>query len=194
VQDYLGETEELDYGHLAIREKAAELYAASSDEIGFVRKAYEFVRDEIAHSWDIRSSRITCRASEVLYYREGICYAKSHLLASLLRCKGVPTGFCYQRLTVGDTPDTGYCIHALNAVYLQAPGRWIRLDARGNKEGVRAEFSLHEERLAFVPRGQYDEADDRVVYKLPDANTIRALKNHTDCINMYLHGLPGELA
>ena len=103
-------------------------------------------------SWDIQSSRVTCKASDVLYYKEGICYAKANLLAALLRSQGIPTGFCYQRLMLFDTPDKGYCIHALNAVYLASINRWIRLDARGNKPGVKAEFSiLHEQRTLVSP-------------------------------------------
>lgn len=32
----------------------------------------------------------------------GICFAKSHLLAALLRCKSIPAGFCYQKLILDD--------------------------------------------------------------------------------------------
>ncbi len=56
-----------------------------------------------------------------------------------------------------DTPDKGYCIHALNAVYLASINRWIRLDARGNKPGVKAEFSIHKEKLAFAVHEEFDE-------------------------------------
>jgi transglutaminase-like putative cysteine protease len=193
LQDYLLESEEIDFSHLAIKEKANELFSASTSEVDFVKKAFEFVRDEIAHSWDIQSSRVTCRASEVLYFKEGICYAKSNLLCALLRSNGIPTGFCYQRLTLGDTPDTGYCIHALNAVYLAAQQRWIRLDARGNKAGVQAEFSLRDEKLAFPVRENFDELDYPNIFHLPAPNTTQTLKQHTDCRQMYLHGLPSEL-
>ena len=68
----------------------------------------------------------------------GICWAKSNLFAALLRANNIPAGICYQRLTLGDTPDTGYCIHALNAVYIKSINKWIRLDARGNKNGINA--------------------------------------------------------
>ncbi|WP_081949390.1 transglutaminase-like domain-containing protein [Paenibacillus durus] len=193
LEDYLTETEEVDYSHLSIKEKASELYSTSTDEDHFVKKAYEFVRDEISHSWDIQSSRITCKASEVLFFKEGICYAKSNLLCAILRNKGIPTGFCYQRLTIGDTPDTGYCIHALNAVYLKSIRRWIRLDARGNKLGVNSEFSLDKEKLAFSVRREYDELDYPVVYKQPHPKTIDALKTNKDCIMMYLNALPSSL-
>lgn len=193
LEDYLVETEEVDYSHLSIKEKATEFYYESYNEDDFVKKAYEFVRDEISHSWDIQSSRITCKASEALFVKEGICYAKSNLLCAILRNKGIPTGFCYQRLTIGDTPDTGYCIHALNAVYLKSIGRWVRLDARGNKVNVNAEFSIDEEKLAFSVREEYNEVDYPEIYKRPNSKTINALKKNTDCIQMYLHGLPSSL-
>ncbi|KRF34588.1 transglutaminase-like domain-containing protein [Paenibacillus sp. Soil787] len=193
IEDYLVETEEVDYSHLSIKEKATELYNESNNEDDFVKKAFEFVRDEISHSWDIQSSRITCKASEALFFKEGICYAKSNLLCAILRSKGIPTGFCYQRLTIGDTSETGYCIHALNAVYLKSIGGWVRLDARGNKVNVHAEFSTDEEKLAFLVREEYNEVDHPEIYKHPNSKTIHALKQNTDCIKMYLHGLPSSL-
>lgn len=193
LEDYLLESEDVDYSHDSVRNKAMELYSVSPDDIDFVRNAYEFVRDDISHSWDIQSSRVTCKASEVLHYEEGICYAKSNLLCALLRSQGIPTGFCYQRLTIGDTPETGYCIHALNAVFIRSQGHWIRLDARGNKVGVHAEFSLRSEKLAFEVREELDEVDYDVIYKLPNKKTIQALKRSTNCMNMYLHDLPSGL-
>ena len=83
----------------------------------------------------------------MLAYREGICYPKSHLLAALLRRAGIPTAICYRRLTLLDDDSAGYAIHALNAIHVE--GRWHRIDARGNKPGVDAQFSLDVERLAF---------------------------------------------
>jgi transglutaminase-like putative cysteine protease len=41
-----------------------------------------------------------------------------------------------------------YSLHGFNAVYLPDVG-WYRVDARGNKEGVNAQFSPPQERLAF---------------------------------------------
>jgi hypothetical protein len=48
----------------------------------------------------------------------------------LLHACGIPTGICYQHITLGDVPETGFCIHALNAVYIKSLDRWIHLDAR----------------------------------------------------------------
>ncbi|MGG4144229.1 transglutaminase family protein [Paenibacillus algorifonticola] len=193
LDDYLEETTEVDYGHFSIKALASELYSQSLNEMDYVKTAFEFVRDHISHSVDIQSSRVTCRASEVLLFKEGICYAKSNLLCALLRCQGIPAGFCYQRLTLGDTPDTGYVIHALNAVYIRSIGKWIRLDARGNKSGVDAQFSLEEEKLAFPIREEYDEIDYPVIYTKPNIKTIHSLLQNTDCTTMYLHGLPSSL-
>lgn len=153
--DYLLELNEVDYSNPIICTLANELFNPLQTEKA--KAAYEFVRDEIPHTWDIQSKRVTCHASEVLTYKEGICYAKSNLLAALLRSQGIPTGFCYQRLMLFDTPDKGYCIHALNAVFLQSLNKWIRLDSRGNKTGIDAQFSLDHERLAFHTQQELDE-------------------------------------
>ncbi|MBO7749043.1 transglutaminase family protein [Paenibacillus sp. MWE-103] len=193
VNDYLTVTAEVNHDHPLIAELTSKLATSSQDQMDFIKQSYEYVRDHIDHSWDIQSSRITCSASETLIHKEGICYAKANLLCAILRKAGIPSGFCYQRLTIGDTPDTGYCIHALNAVFIQELKMWIRLDARGNKPGILAEFSLVEEKLAFPVREEYDEVDYLTIFKSPNMKTIEALKNNNDCINMYLHGLPDRL-
>ena len=165
------------------------LGACSPEEAA--RRVFHFVRDEVSHSWDIQGRRVTRGASDALRYREGICYPKSHLFAALLRRHGVPTALCYQRLTLLDDDSRGYAIHALNAVYLD--GRWRRLDARGNKPGVAAEFSLEEERLAFPVRSAYEEIDYPMLLAEPHPAIARTLATHQAAIDMYLGGLPSEL-
>lgn len=193
LADYLSESDVIDFHHPAIQAAAQRIKGALKEEQAIVKAAFEFVRDEIDHSWDIQGSVVTRKASEVLEHRQGICYAKSNLLAALLRSLHIPTGFCYQKLTLGDTPDTGYCIHALNAVYLDSLQRWIRLDARGNKEGIQAEFSTDEEKLAFPIRTHYEEVDYPVIYAEPNAKTMDTLANNTDVRTMYLNRLPIDL-
>ena len=129
----------------------------------------------------------------MLTYREGICYAKSHLLAALLRGQGIPSGLCYQRLTLGETPETGYCIHALNTVYMTSLDKWIRLDARGNKPGVDAQFSTNGERLAFLARLEYGERDYETNYAVPHPKIAETLAAHDDCRTMYAYHLPTDL-
>lgn len=185
LAEYLLESEIVNYSHPLVRKKAAELSAGLSDEIALVKAVYEYVRDKIPHTFDIQGSQVSCRASEVIGLGEGICYAKANLLAALLRACGIPAGFCYQRLTKGDSLDTGHGIHALNGVYLKTLGRWIRLDARGNKPGVNAQFSLEEELLAFPVRPECGEEEYAVIYSKPNPGTIEALKKSSNWAEIY---------
>lgn len=147
MHNYLLPSQYIDYEHPSVSEKAAELADGVSSELDLVKICFEFVRDDIKHSWDYRMNPVTCKASDVLIHGTGYCYAKSHLLAALLRANAIPAGLCYQRLTVAaDGPP--YCLHGLNAVYLKQHG-WHRIDARGNKPGVAAEFCPPTEKLVF---------------------------------------------
>ncbi len=164
---------------------------ADVDDIEAARRVFHFVRDEVWHSWDIQGHRVTRTASDALAYREGICYPKSHLFAALLRRRGIPTALCYQRLTLLDDASAGYAVHALNALFLN--GCWHRFDARGNKAGVRAEFSLTEERLAFPVRALFDEIDYPELYAEPHPAIVTTLERHDDALIMYREGLPDRL-
>lgn len=164
----------------------------SDPEIELARITYEFVRDRIAHSCDIDSAFVTWKASDVLVKKEGICYAKSHLLAGLLRANGIPTGLCYQYLRRDGTEQTSLILHGLNAVYFASIGEWMRLDARGNKPGVNAEFSIDEERLAFPVHPGLGELDIPVIFADPDPSVLHALQNH-DCLVDLMDHLPQTL-
>ncbi len=190
---YLETSPLIDYEHPVIEAWAAAHDPTGLSEEELVRETFHFVRDQIAHSWDIGSRRVTAKASEALTHGEGICYAKSHLLAALLRRQKIASGVCYQRLTLGDTPDTGYCIHALNTVYLPSLDCWIRLDARGNKPGVDARFSTDTEHLAYAVRPEMGERNYWVNYAVPHPAIAATLAAHTDCRAMYANFLPTEL-
>jgi transglutaminase-like putative cysteine protease len=193
LKDYLAESEVVNYSHPLIKDVATELFNNEQTEIEKVKVTFEFVRDEVSHSWDIQGTRVTCTAADVLKNKEGICYAKSNLLAAILRGGGVPTGFCYQRLMIFDTPDKGYSLHTLNGVFLSSLNRWVRIDARGNKPGVQAEFSLYEEKLAFSVQEEFDEKDYPTIYTKPNDKTIATLQANTNAIEMYKHHLPDYL-
>jgi transglutaminase-like putative cysteine protease len=132
------------------------------------------VRDRIPHSFDIGATAITAKASDVLRYETGICHAKANLLAALLRTQGIPVGFCFQHLTLMDDDSAGYCVHCYNAVLLG--GRWVKLDARGNKPGVHAQFSLDEPMPAFTCRPEYDEYNWPGIYAAPHNETMQMLE------------------
>ena len=53
--------------------------------------------------------------------------------------------------------------------------KWIRLDARGNKEGVNAQFGIDTEQLAFPIRSDKGEQDGYIVYPEPDREIVKAL-------------------
>ena len=143
---YLRSTEIIDFESPTVLKHARGLSEISSNSIEVARVCFEWVRDNIKHSGDYRSPVTTCRASEVLAERTGWCFAKSHLLAALLRANGLQTGFSYQRLCRDD--GNGFTLHGLNAVYLPEIG-WYRVDARGNKTGVNAQFCPPVEKLAW---------------------------------------------
>lgn len=147
MKQYLDSSEYIDWKHPLVATKAVELAEGSLSDETVAKRCFEFVRDSIKHSWDYRMNPVTCKASEVLIHGTGYCYAKSHLLAALLRANAIPAGLCYQRLTI-ETDGTAYCLHGLNAVYLKRHG-WYRIDARGNKPDVAAEFCPPIEKLAF---------------------------------------------
>lgn len=173
---YLAADEVVDHHHPLVRETAARLAAGAADSYAYARAAYAFVRDAIPHSADSGDPRVTWRASDVLEQGTGICHAKSHALAALLRAEDIPTAFCYQRLT--HDAGTGHVVHGLLAVRFQ--GAWHRQDPRGNKPGVDAQFSLGGERLAFLADVESSEVDYPVLYAAPHAVVLRALKDATD--------------
>jgi len=155
MHQYLQSSEFIDWETPSVKNKAQELADGLSNAEAIAQQCFEFVRDNIKHSLDFKLNPVTCKASDVLKHGTGYCYAKSHLLAALLRANGIPAGLCYQRLTITDVPP--FCLHGLNAVYLEQFG-WYRIDGRGNKQGITAEFCPPMEKLAYpiVTKGEAD--------------------------------------
>ena len=159
MEEYLIETPSIDYMDFHIQDKVRELLNQSEDDLDYIKRSYIFVRDEIPHSWDIETNIVSRTASDVLKNKTGICWTKSCLLAALLRANQIPSGISYQLLTRADDASEGYMIHALNTVHIKYLNKWIRLDARGNKENINAYFSLDEEHLAYSIRSEFGEID-----------------------------------
>jgi transglutaminase-like putative cysteine protease len=175
LQRYLAASPVIDADTPEVAATARRLAEGAASEADVARACFEFVRDEIRHSSDFRMNPVTCRASDVLRHRTGYCYAKSHLLAALLRANGIPAALCYQRLSVGDG-GAPYCLHGLNAVYLKDAG-WYRIDARGNKPGIDARFAPPVEHLAFPIR----EREERMLPEIwaePLPVVVDALARH----------------
>ena len=192
MDEYLKKDDVVNYENVNIIQLADSLWSNADSDVEYIKKAYEFVRDNISHSADINEDMLTCSASEVLAEGHGICFAKSHLLAALLRCKSIPTGFCYQKLILDDETAPILIYHGLNGVYIKEYKMWIRLDARGNKEGVDAQFSLESEQLAFPIRAEKGEEDGFVIYPDPDIKILEKFKNNKTRTGLW-DDLPTEL-
>lgn len=185
---YLGADGVVQSGHPEIVRLAAELRGGAPDDTAFAKAAYEWVRDQVTHSVDARDPRVTVTATEVLAARTGLCYAKAHLLAALLRAQGIPAGLCYQRLSDGAG---SHVLHGLVAVHLD--GRWHRIDPRGNNGYVDAQFTLDRERLAYVADPAAGEVDYPDVLVRPAPAVLAALRGSDDVLELCRTGLPASL-
>ena len=174
---YLNSCQYIDWATPSVREKALDLANGMSSDKEIAKICFEFVRDEIKHSWDHRLNPVTLKASEVLAHGTGYCYSKSHLLAALLRANGIPAALCYQRLTFEDDQPP-FCLHGLNAIHLREYG-WYRVDARGNREDVSAEFDPPHEKLAFEI-GNEGEKDITGLFSEPLDEVIKLLSSYSD--------------
>ena len=173
MNPFLAASDIIDFDHPLVAAKARELAATASNERELASACFLFVRDAIRHSGDYQQNPVTLSASEVLQHGTGFCYAKSHLLAALLRANHIPAGFCYQRLSVNDA-SAPWCLHGLNAVFLTDLG-WYRCDARGNKPGMAAEFTPPVERLAFAIR-ETEERDLPEIWPEPLPVVVESLR------------------
>lgn len=175
IKTYLAATDIIDRDHPAILALANKIASQHHTSEAIAQSSFEWVRDEIRHSYDYQMNPVTCRASDVLKHKTGYCFAKSHLLAALLRANNIPAGFCYQRLSFDDK-GAPYTLHGFNAVYLPKVG-WYRIDARGNRDNVNAQFTPPQEQLAFKIQFP-EEADFQTILSEPLRVVVEALQNH----------------
>ena len=175
MNEFLQSTDIIDWQHSDVVARARALATGCDEPMEIARRCFEWVRDEIKHSLDHGLQPVTCSASEVLKVGSGFCYAKSHLLAALLRANGIPAALCYQRLSC-NFDGTEFCLHGLNAIHLPDVG-WYRVDARGNRADVDAQFTPPRERLAFQI-GSAGEADVPGLFADPLPVVVAALTSH----------------
>lgn len=188
---FLEENKYIDFSESIIKEKVNELFRGLEDDIDKAKIAYEFVRDEIPHSFDIKAKVVTVKASDVLKYKTGICHAKANLLAALLRKEGIPTGFCFQHITLLDDDSLGYCVHCYNAILIN--NKWIKVDARGNTNGIKADFSLNNPKLAFENRNNYNEYFWEGIYSKPHNETMIMLEK-SKVIEDVMRNIPDSIS
>lgn len=185
LDDYLEEIPPIiEFSTPKVKETIAAIEAQADSPRERAKLAFEFARDEISHSFDTNSEVITVGAEDAIAKKEGICFAKSHVLAALLRGMNIPAGSCYQRVLRKGTVDSGYALHGLNAVYLDDVG-WFRVDPRGNKPGVDSQFSTDEEKLAYPIREELGEFDYPNVLTSPLPSVISAMHETKDCHTLF---------
>lgn len=184
---FLAASAAIDRDHPAVQQLAGEVRRPR--DIDTMRVAYETARDRYPHSMDIDAPAVSVSASDVLRHGHGICFAKSHLLAAVLRACGIATGLCYQKLAGGERT----YLHGLNAVWLRDQGRWIRLDARGNKPGIDARFSVDVEQLAFPIRLDRGERDFLDIHAQPLPSALAALRSSRTTAEL-ARRLPGDMS
>jgi transglutaminase-like putative cysteine protease len=175
MEEYLKASEVIDWQHPEIMKCAKQIASGFETPTAIAQACFEWVRDKIRHSSDYQMNPVTCRASNVLQHKTGYCFAKSHLLAALLRANQIPAGFCYQRLSIDDK-GAPYSLHGFNAVYLPKVG-WYRIDARGNKPGVNAQFTPPHEQLAYKAQLP-EEVDFSAILAEPLQIIVEALQAH----------------
>ena len=190
---YLASTEIIDVQDPAVQKIIADIRSRTDTDVARAQMAFEYVRDHIQHSFDVDGDMVTIRASDVLGQREGICFAKAHLLGALLRGLGIAAGFCYQRVTRRGTPESGYALHGLNAVYFKDLNRWVRLDPRGDKPGVHSEFSLETERLAYDIHPDLGEIDYPYVFIEPLEAVVQSMNQSANCKELF-YARPSEVS
>ena len=176
MKEYLQVSEVIDWDHPEIVKYAKQITLGCDSPEAIAKACFEWVRDNICHSLDFQMNPVTCRASDVLQHKTGYCFSKSHLLAALLRANQIPSGFCYQRLSIDDR-GAPYLLHGFNAIYLPEIG-WYRVDARGNKAGVNAQFTPPFEQLAYKIQLP-EEADFQVIFAEPLRIVIKLLQAQT---------------
>ena len=168
--------------HPSIQEKVTEVVLKCCDEREKAKAIFEWVRDYIPHTKDIAAEVVTCAAADVLNKRTGICFAKSHLVASMMRLEGIPCGFCYQLFDNElDVTPNSLALHGLNAVFLESTGKWHRIDPRGNRDDVHAEFSTDTEVLAFPEMKFLDDC----IYAQPMATVVGGLQKASSISSLW---------
>jgi transglutaminase-like putative cysteine protease len=164
--------------HPAVRVRARELVHDAENEEEQIRRLYTFVRDTIIHSADTDQSRLIWKAPQVLSAGHALCFGKSHLFVALCRAVGIPAGLCYQRLK---KESGGYVLHGLAAVWIEEEERWIRVDPRGNKPGINAQFDpAGDEKIAYPVMDDPGEWLDPNIYPEPWDSIVRLYENTQD--------------
>ena len=119
-------------------------------------------------------------------------YRRLWQMSSELVGAALPAGFCYQVLRLNPPVDNEPVLHGFNALYLASLDRWIRVDARGNTNGINAQFSIRNEQLAFAMDPSADEFIYEAIFAAPVSSVIDRLHMYKTRSELWLD-LPQSL-
>lgn len=180
MSDYLHCCAIIDWQDPRLMRKARELAVACTSESALVKRSFEFVRDAVREP--APDAPLAVSASEVLGTGAGCGFAKTHLLAALLRANRIAAGLCYQRLACLEDPGR-FGLHGLAAARLSRHG-WYRLDPTRGAGGLGSgEFCPPVERFA---RHALDAGEGNLpeVWTEPLPIVIEALRASADAIDL----------
>jgi len=162
MNEFLKPTTIIDSDAAIIVAAAAEFAGDATDDEEVARRCFLWVRDCVRHSSDHRIPVVTCAASEVLKHRAGFCYAKSHLLAALLRARralhGPVVAPVHDRRAVGGSVGGAGGIHSINAGGTIGPASGVR---RLRITGCRAAAATPNQRQDHRGREPYLRCHER---------------------------------
>lgn len=147
MSPFLRSTAIVNWDHPEVLALASYLAKQSDEPLALIVRTFNWVRDQIEHSWEYQKEAVHLKASDVLINKHGCCFAKSHLLAALLRANGISTGFAYQKVN-SDWGESQHRLYGFNSVYLPHAG-WCDLDAGGTRQGVKTSFFPPETSLTY---------------------------------------------
>jgi transglutaminase-like putative cysteine protease len=70
MEKYLKVSEIIDWQHPEIMERAQKIASGFENSTAIAKACFEWVRDEIYHSYDYQMNPVTCRASDVLQRKD----------------------------------------------------------------------------------------------------------------------------
>jgi len=150
MSPFLRSTMIVNWDHPEVLALASYLAKQADNPQELITRTFNWVRDQIEHSWEYQKEAVPLKASDVLINKHGCCFAKSHLLAALLRANGISTGFAYQQVD-NEWGAGSSRLHGFNTVYLPHSG-WYDLDARGCRGETKTRFNPPEVSLTH-PEG-----------------------------------------
>ncbi|MGI6083886.1 MAG: transglutaminase-like domain-containing protein [Acetivibrionales bacterium] len=190
IGDYLENSDIIDSDHPLVAQIAEQLTNGHKDNLSKARVIYKFTRDHIFNSFDINATSVTITASEVLDKGHGVCFARAHLLAALMRASGIPAGFCYQIRYYNDLERL--VAHGFNGVYIQELDNWVRIDASMHVDADDWNFDPFKDSTVRSVQEDIGESDDYIVYHSPSKKLLKAMYV-SDTLEEFINLIPSEI-